>query len=157
MRLPEGVGPICGECPNRRGNRVKNPLARFFGHFRTQGLRRTAWKRKSAKSSRNALICLFWAFYIHFCAITNSLHIGFEPVRVATLKLLQNRMNTSSAGVWIICTQIHGAAPECAVYWHYWHFYCRFIGTELALFYHHPVGGGIAISAGLRERRSASW
>jgi hypothetical protein len=78
MRLPEGVGPICGECPNRRGNRVKNPFARFFGHFRTQGLRRTAWKRKSAKSSRDALTCLFWAFYIHFCAITNSLHIGFE-------------------------------------------------------------------------------
>jgi hypothetical protein len=39
----------------------------------------------------------------------------------------------------VYASRCMGAAPEGAVYWHYWHFHCRFIGTELALFYHHPV------------------
>jgi hypothetical protein len=50
----------------------------FFGHFRTQGLRISAQKRKFEVWPRNALICLFLTIYMRFRAITNTSYIGFE-------------------------------------------------------------------------------
>jgi hypothetical protein len=49
-----GSAPPSAKSPPKRSGSQKateqNPLAPFFGHFRTRGLRRSAQKRKSAES-----------------------------------------------------------------------------------------------------------
>jgi hypothetical protein len=75
--LPNFVGNV--------RNRKKLTASRTrFRDFRTLSDTRFAQigaKTKIGEIALDALICLFWAFYVHFRAIINSMYIGFESRR----------------------------------------------------------------------------